>query len=130
MIRLRRVGKRQHSSYRLIVSDKRKDTKGTYLEDLGSYDPHTNAAQLKAERIQYWISVGAQPSPTVHNLLVTQKLLSGPKRQAWRPKKKSGEATATAGQAGSGSAGKEKAEAPAAGKSEAPKPEAKAKQAA
>lgn len=88
MIRLRRVGKRQQSSYRLIVSDKRKDTQANYLEDLGSYNPHTNAAQLKAERIQYWISVGAQPSPTVHNLLVTQKILSGPKRQAWRPKKK------------------------------------------
>lgn len=81
VLRLSRVGKKSHATWRLIVSDKRKDTFGTYLELLGSYDPHQKpaAVQLKADRIKYWLSVGAQPSPTVHNLLIDQGILPGPK---------------------------------------------------
>lgn len=82
VIRLARFGKKNHPTFRVIVSDKRKDTKGAYLEQVGTYNPHTQPATLevKAERIQHWLSVGAQPSDTVHNLLVEKGLLKAPKR--------------------------------------------------
>jgi len=85
MIRLSRVGKLKQPTYRLIVSEKSKDTHGKYLEILGTYNPRTNPATIKfeAERIKYWMSKGAQPSDTVHNLLVDQKVITTPKRKIW-----------------------------------------------
>lgn len=82
-IRLSRVGKKNHPTFRVVVSDKRKDTIGTALEILGSYDPHASPMKLEldAERVKYWLSVGAQPSDTVHNLLIEKGLLSGQKRK-------------------------------------------------
>jgi small subunit ribosomal protein S16 len=77
-IRLSRVGKRKHPTYRIVVSDKRKDTVGPFLEQLGTYDPHApteSAAKLNADRVRHWLSVGATASPSVHNLLVAAKLL-------------------------------------------------------
>lgn len=77
-IRLSRVGKRMHPTYRVVVSDKRKDTVGPFLEQLGTYDPHApaeSAAKLNADRVRHWLSVGATASPSVHNLLVAAKLV-------------------------------------------------------
>ena len=89
MIRLSRVGKIKQPTYRLIVSEKSKDTHGKYLEILGTYNPRTNPATIKfeAERIKYWMSKGAQPSDTVHNLLVDQKIIDEPKKKIWTPPK-------------------------------------------
>jgi len=83
-IRLSRVGKKHQPSYRLIVVDKRKDPWGTYLENLGTYNPLTKPKQVnfKAERIKYWVGVGAQATPTVWNLLVDQKIVEGKKMKA------------------------------------------------
>ena len=85
MIRLSRVGKIKQPTYRLIVSEKSKDTRGKYLEILGTYNPRSNPATVKfdAERIKYWMSKGAQPSDTVHNLLVDQKIVDAQKRKIW-----------------------------------------------
>lgn len=82
VIRLSRVGKKNHPTFRIIVSDKRKDTVGTYLELLGSYDPHATPSKIEinAERAKHWLSVGAQPSDSVHNLLVDQGIISDTKR--------------------------------------------------
>ncbi|MEK7167317.1 MAG: 30S ribosomal protein S16 [Patescibacteria group bacterium] len=89
MIRLSRVGKTKQPSYRLIVSDKTKDPWGKSLEILGYYNPRTNPSTIKleAERIKYWISKGAQTSATIHNLLVKQKIIKGPKVKADSVKK-------------------------------------------
>ena len=78
VLRLQRVGKKNHATWRLIASDKRKDTIGKYLELLGSYDPHQSpaAVTIKADRVKHWLSVGAKPSPTVHNLLVDQGIIT------------------------------------------------------
>ncbi len=65
--------------FRVIVSEKTKDTVGDYLELLGHYDPHTNTAELKTDRIKHWLNKGAQPSGTVHNLLIDQKIIEGDK---------------------------------------------------
>ncbi|MBU0598558.1 30S ribosomal protein S16 [Patescibacteria group bacterium] len=87
-IRLSRFGKKKHPLYRVIISEKQKDTKGDYLELLGRYDPHTNKVELKAERIKYWLSKGAQTSGVVHNLLIDQKIIEGEKLQVANIKKK------------------------------------------
>ncbi|MDP3244191.1 MAG: 30S ribosomal protein S16 [bacterium] len=91
IIRLSRVGKKGQPFFRLIINEKAKDTQGSYLEILGSYNPRSKGLVLKEERIKYWLSKGAQASPTVHNLLVDHKLVVGPKRSATSTKKKEGE---------------------------------------
>lgn len=89
---LSRVGKKKQPTYRVIVLEKTKDPWGDYLELLGTYDPKSKAKkiELKAERIQYWLSKGAQPSPTVHNLLVDKQIIKKDKVKAssGKPRKK------------------------------------------
>lgn len=82
VLRLSRVGKKNHPTFRIIASDKRKDPVGTYLELLGNYDPHATPTKIEvnAERVQYWLSKGAQPSDSVHNLLVEKGLIKADKR--------------------------------------------------
>lgn len=92
-IRLSRTGKKHQPSYRLIVIDKRRDPWGNYLENLGTYNPMSKPKQInfKAERVKYWIGVGAKPSVTVWNLLVDQKLVQGAKIKATTGYKKAEE---------------------------------------
>lgn len=72
-LRLKRIGRRHRPFYRVAAVDRRKARDSRVIEELGHYDP-TNADEskqvtLKAERIEYWLSVGAQPSDTVRNLI-------------------------------------------------------------
>lgn len=79
-IRLTRVGKKKDGSFRVIVVDsKRKVQAGNYLEMVGSYDPRVNTVSLKSDRIKHWMSMGATVSDTVHNLLVSQKIINAKK---------------------------------------------------
>lgn len=79
-IRLQRRGRKNDPSFRVIVVDsKRKPKAGNYLEMVGSYDPRSDRVELQAERIMHWIQSGAQPSGTVHNLLVSQKIIDAKK---------------------------------------------------
>lgn len=79
-IRLQRRGRKNDPSFRVIAVDsKRKPKTGTYLEMLGFYDPRTGKVELKGDRIKHWISHGAQVSGTVHNMLVTHKIIEGKK---------------------------------------------------
>ncbi|OGN32012.1 MAG: 30S ribosomal protein S16 [Candidatus Yanofskybacteria bacterium RIFCSPLOWO2_02_FULL_45_18] len=89
IIRLQRVGKRGQAYFRVVVLEHTKKTKGEFLELLGSYDPHKKALQAQKERIEYWISKGAQISPTVNNLLVNYKYWDKSKMASWKPKSKS-----------------------------------------
>jgi len=81
-LRLQRVGKKNHVTFRLVASDKRKDTVGPALEILGSFDPHQTPSKIafKGDRVKYWLSVGAQPSDSVHNLLIEAGIMTGDKR--------------------------------------------------
>lgn len=83
-IRFQRLGKRKQPSYRIIVSEKQKDTQAGSLEILGVYNPVQvpNIIDLKTDRIKHWISVGAQPSPSVYNLLVSQGVIEGKKKKS------------------------------------------------
>ena len=90
VIRLFRTGKKNQPSYKIVVTDKRNAvSKGRFVEEVGFYNPLTKEKKLNAERIQYWISVGAQPSETLHNMLISEKIIEGikiPKHN--KPKKK------------------------------------------
>lgn len=88
IIRLSRIGKKKHPTFRIIISEKTKDTKGDYLELLGSYNPHTNEAKIKAERVKYWLSKGAKMSGTINNLFINKKVIEGKKVKVFKPKKK------------------------------------------
>ncbi|MHA1774584.1 MAG: 30S ribosomal protein S16 [Candidatus Heimdallarchaeota archaeon] len=78
-IRFARRGRRNQAHFRIVVVEKRKDPWGDFLEDLGFYNPRTKDCNLKKERILYWISQGAQPTGSVHNLLVNKGVIKGPK---------------------------------------------------
>ncbi|MDP2918082.1 MAG: 30S ribosomal protein S16 [bacterium] len=87
-IRLTRRGKKNRPFFRIVVAEKSAPIKGRFIEILGFLDPLTKKVGFKAERIKYWISKGAQPSDTVHNLLVTHKIISGPKIKKFPHQKK------------------------------------------
>lgn len=79
-IRLQRTGRVNTPTYRIVVIEHARSTKaGKFVEQVGSYDPSTKTRVLKADRITYWMSVGAQPTPTMHNMLVSEKIISGKK---------------------------------------------------
>lgn len=79
-MRLQRVGRKNDPSFRVIVTDSRSGPKsGKNVDNLGSYSAKSNAFQVEAERVQEWIKKGVQVSPTVHNLLVTNKIIEGKK---------------------------------------------------
>ena len=79
-IRLFRTGKKNQPFFKIVVTDKRRSsTRGRFVEQVGFYNPLTKEKNLKAERIKYWISVGAKPSDTIHNLLISGKVVEGKK---------------------------------------------------
>jgi small subunit ribosomal protein S16 len=93
-IRLQRTGKRGQAYFRIVVVEHTKKTKGEYLELLGSYNPHEKQFTAKRERVEHWLSQGAQISPTVNNLMTNYKVWDRPKMQSWKPKvKKEGAAS-------------------------------------
>ena len=73
-IRLRRVGAKKQPSYRIVVADSRSPRDGKYIEAIGFYNPRTEpeTITIKEDRALYWLSVGAQPSEPVQQIL--QKL--------------------------------------------------------
>jgi len=80
VIRLRRVGKKNQPAFKIIVTEKKKaPTKGIFIEEVGFWNPLTKERILKEERIKHWISVGAKPSDTVHNMLIDAKIIEGEK---------------------------------------------------
>ena len=72
-LRLKRTGRRHLPCYRLNAIDSRAPRDGRVIEELGLYDPLQKEPEkqirFKRGRIEYWLSVGAQPSETVANLL-------------------------------------------------------------
>ena len=89
VIRYLRTGKKNQPFFRIVVTDKRNPpTAGRATEFLGFYNPLTKEKKLKAERIKYWLSVGAQPSDTVYNLLVSEKIIEGKKIDVHKESKK------------------------------------------
>ncbi|MBH0129463.1 30S ribosomal protein S16 [Salinibacterium sp. NK8237] len=70
-IRLKRMGKIRAPYYRIVVADARKKRDGRVIEEIGKYHPTEEPSfiEVESERAQYWLSVGAQPSPQVEAIL-------------------------------------------------------------
>jgi len=87
-IRLERVGKKNRAQFKIVLQEKRIAPGGAHVEILGSYDPHTKSTLLKEDRIKHWLSQGAQPSDTAHNLFVSKGIMAGAKIKVKMPAKK------------------------------------------
>ena len=76
-IRLTRMGKKKAPFYRIIVADSRSPRDGRFIEEIGYYDPMTNPATVKvdAEKVEKWLSTGAQPTETVKSILAKNGLI-------------------------------------------------------
>ncbi|HKP45947.1 MAG TPA: 30S ribosomal protein S16 [Pyrinomonadaceae bacterium] len=70
-IKLMRTGAKKRPSYRIVVKEKQSKRDGAYLENLGTYNPTREPAEinLDMERVRYWIGKGAQPTDTVGRLI-------------------------------------------------------------
>ena len=70
-IRLRRMGAKKAPFYRVVVADSRFPRDGRFIEEIGTYNPLTNPAEIKidTERALDWMKKGAQPTDTVKSLL-------------------------------------------------------------
>ena len=89
IIRLKRSGKKNKVFFHLVITEKEKSAVKAPLEVLASYNPHTKNFVLKsADRLNYWLDKKVAVSPTAHNLLVKQNLVTAPKVKAFKPKKK------------------------------------------
>jgi small subunit ribosomal protein S16 len=75
-IRLARVGSKKNPIYRVVVADSRSPRDGRFIEIVGRYNPQTQPStiDLDAEKIEDWISKGAQPSDSVRRLMKAQGL--------------------------------------------------------
>jgi small subunit ribosomal protein S16 len=66
-----RTGAKKSPSYRVVVKEKQSKRDGAYLENLGTYNPTRNPAEVKLNltRVNYWLEKGAQPTETVNRLI-------------------------------------------------------------
>ncbi|HEY4521456.1 MAG TPA: 30S ribosomal protein S16, partial [Candidatus Paceibacterota bacterium] len=79
-IRMQRSGRINQPSFRIVVTEHASSPKaGKYVERVGFYNPTSKERTLVGDRIKYWMSVGAKPSGTVHNMLVSVGLLNAKK---------------------------------------------------
>jgi len=91
MIRFQRVGRKNDPAFRLMLTEKHSKPKSGGIELLGSYHPKTKETVLKNDRILYWMSKGAQASPTAQNLLIAKGVIQGKKIHVVKAAKKAAE---------------------------------------
>jgi len=87
-LKLQRIGKKKQAHFRLIIQEKAKNPKSNVLEILGWYNPRSKGKEFKNERIQHWLSCGAETTPTVHNLLIDAGLIQESKVKTTKISKK------------------------------------------
>lgn len=89
-IRLKRMGRRNRPFYRINAVEKRTQRDGKILENLGWYDPMAPDAakqiEVKAERVQHWLALGAQPTDTVNDILAREGVIDA---DAWKAERES-----------------------------------------
>lgn len=88
IIRLQKVGKKHTATYRVVLTEKTAGPRRKYLELLGNVNRKMKTASFNKDRILYWIGKGAQPSDSIHNLLVSQGIISGAKKPVHKKSKK------------------------------------------
>ena len=89
VIRYLRRGKKNQPFFKIVVTDKKRAPRGgRFIEQVGFWNPLTKERKLEGERIKYWMSVGAKPSPSAFNLLVSAKIVEGKKMAVHKKSKK------------------------------------------
>ena len=79
-IRLQRTGRKNDPHFRLIVTESiLKPKTSQFAEIVGTYNVKAGIFEAKADRVKHWISMGAQVTPTAHNLLITKGVIAGKK---------------------------------------------------
>ena len=73
VLRLKRTGAKNNSCFRIVAMDRKSARNGKAIEELGFYDPRHKDEKCNLERIEYWLSVGAQPSDTVKAIVKRAK---------------------------------------------------------
>ena len=78
-LRLTRMGAKGQPHYRIVVQEARSKRDGRFVENVGHYNPQTNPSTIvvNADRVQYWLSVGAQPTESVASLLKRAGVTNG-----------------------------------------------------
>lgn len=86
-LRFRRTGAKKQPSYRLVVAESTAPRDGTFLENLGHYNPQTTPTTfvIKEERIREWLSRGAQPTERVARLLTARGIITAPQAAETAP---------------------------------------------
>jgi small subunit ribosomal protein S16 len=80
MIRFQRIGRTNDPAFRIVVLEKERAAKaGNIVELLGTYNPRSKALTLNEEHVKEWIKKGAQPTGSIHNLLINKKIIEGKK---------------------------------------------------
>lgn len=76
-LRLKRMGKKQAPYYRIVAADSRVKRDGKAIEEIGSYDPKKNPAEIKLDReaTLRWLKTGAQPTDTVRSILSKEGIM-------------------------------------------------------
>ena len=92
VFKLKRIGKKHQGTFRLIVDEKRHKLYGKNVEDLGWYNPRTDKFEIKKDRIEHWMKVGAKPTDSVYNIFVNAGIVKGKKIAVHKQPKKSAEA--------------------------------------
>jgi len=88
-IRLLRAGKKNQPFFKVVVTDQKNPPRGGRpKEKVGFYNPLTKERKLNKERILYWLSVGAKPSDTVLNLMISEGIVEGKKVDVFKKPKK------------------------------------------
>ena len=79
-MRLARHGAKKRPFYRIVVADSESPRDGRYLENVGTYNPLREPAEvtLKTDRVQYWLQQGAIPTDTVRNILKREGVSAQP----------------------------------------------------
>lgn len=98
MIRFQRIGRVNDPAFRIVVLEKERAAKaGSIVEQLGTYNPRSKVITLDEQRVKDWIAKGAQPTDSIHNLLITKGIIAGKKVNVLpkkSPQKKEGAETA------------------------------------
>ncbi|MBP9771951.1 MAG: 30S ribosomal protein S16, partial [Candidatus Pacebacteria bacterium] len=80
-IRLQRVGRKNDPSFRVVVLEGTEGPKsGNHVDEIGFYNAVTKQKSMNTEKAKHWLAKGAQPSDTVYNMLVTEGVIAGKKK--------------------------------------------------
>jgi len=100
MIRFQRIGRTNDPAFRIVLLEKSRAAKaGSITEQLGTYNPRSKALTIDEVRVKEWIAKGAQPTGSIHNLLITKGIIEGKKINVLSkktPQKKEGAEAAVA----------------------------------